>query len=94
MKSSEINGVRVSYNDKFVMRLKKKDIKERKKQLNKQKKMEKEAKEKLDKLLKMKPKEYKQISMKEKEETKGDYEYQWIIKLIARDRKSSTKKLT
>ena len=41
MKSSEINeinGVRVSYNDKFVMRLKKKDIKERKKQLNEPKK--------------------------------------------------------
>lgn len=40
MKSSEINeinGVRVSYNDKFVMRLKKKDIKKRKKQLNEQK---------------------------------------------------------
>ena len=31
MKTSEINGVRVSYNDKFVMQLKKKDIKERKK---------------------------------------------------------------
>ena len=31
MKASEINGVRVSYNDKFVMKLKKKDIKERKK---------------------------------------------------------------
>ena len=79
MKSSEINeinGVRVSYNDKFVMRLKKKDIKERKKQLNDQKKVEKEAKEKLDKLLKMKPKEYKQISMKEKKETKEEYENQ------------------
>ena len=76
MKSSEINGVRVSYNDKFVMRLKKKDIKERKKQLNEQKKVEKEAKEKLDKLFKMKPKEYKQISMKEKKETKENYENQ------------------
>ena len=34
MNTSEINGVRVSYNDKFVMKLKKKDIKEWKKKLN------------------------------------------------------------
>ena len=39
------------------------------------KKIEKEAKEKLDKLLRMKPKEYKNISIKEKEEIKRQYEY-------------------
>ena len=51
MKSPIINGIRVSYNDKFVLRLKKKNIKERKKKLKEQKKIEKEAKEKLNKLL-------------------------------------------
>ena len=47
MNASEINGVRVSYNDKFIMKLKKKDIKEKKKKLN-----EKKKKSKMDKLLK------------------------------------------
>ena len=40
MNVSEINDVRVSYNDKFIMKLKKKDIKEGKKKLNEQKKIE------------------------------------------------------
>ena len=40
MNASEINGVRVSYNDKFIMKLKKKDIKGGKKKLNEQKKIE------------------------------------------------------
>ena len=38
------------------------------------KKIEKESKEKLDKLLRMKPKEYKNISKKEKEEIKRQFE--------------------
>jgi len=37
MKSPEINGIRVSYNDKFVLKLKNKEIKEKKKRLNSQK---------------------------------------------------------
>ena len=76
MKSPEINGIRVSYNDKFVLKLMNKDIREKKKRLAEQKKIEKEAKEKLDKLLRMKPKEYKNISRKEKEEVKRQYEYE------------------
>ena len=76
MKSPIINGIRVSYNDKFVLRLKNKDIKERKKKLKEQKKIEKEAKEKLNKLLKLKPKDYKKLSNKEKEEIKYQYEYE------------------
>ena len=39
------------------------------------KKREKETKEKLVKLLRLKPKEYKNISKKEKDETKRQYEY-------------------
>ena len=52
-----------------------KDIRE-KKEISCTKKIEKEAKEKLDKLLRMKPKEYKNISIKEKEEIKRQYEYE------------------
>ena len=73
IKKQEINGVRVSYNDKFVLKLKKKDIKEKKKKLTEQKKIEREAKIKFDKLLKMKPREYKGISKKEKEDIKYQY---------------------
>ena len=76
MKSPEINGIRVSYNDKFVLKLMNKDIREKKKRLAAQKKIEKEAKEKLDKLLRMKPTEYKNISIIEKEKIKRKYEYE------------------
>ena len=44
MKSPIINGIRVSYNDKFVLRLKNKDIKERKKSRNKKKSKKKKKK--------------------------------------------------
>ena len=52
MRTPEINGIRVSYNDKFVLRLKNKEIKEKSKKLNEQKKIEKLANEKLNKVLK------------------------------------------
>ena len=76
MRTPEINGIRVSYNDKFVLRLKNKEIKEKRKKLNEQKKIEKLANEKLNKLLKMKPKQYKAISKKEKEEIKYEFEHE------------------
>ena len=69
MKSPEIYGIRVSYNDKFVLKLMNKDIREKKRdQLYK--KNRKRSQRKIDKLLRMKPKEYKNISKKEKEEIK------------------------
>ena len=69
MKSPEIYGIRVSYNDKFVLKLMNKDIREKKRdQLHK--KNRKRSQRKIDKLLRMKPKEYKNISKKEKEEIK------------------------
>ena len=76
MNAREINGIRVSYNDKFIQKLMNKDIREKKKRLSEQKRIEKQAKEKLDKLLRLKPKEYKNISKKEKEELKNQYEYE------------------
>ena len=44
MKSPEINGIRVSYNDKFVLKLMNKDIREKKKRLAEQKKLKKKPK--------------------------------------------------
>ena len=76
MKTQEINGIRVSYNDKFLLKLMNKDIREKKRRLVEQKKIEKEAKEKLDKLLRMRPKDYKNISIKEKKEIKEKYEHE------------------
>lgn len=76
IKNPTIDGIRVSYNDQFLLRLKRKHIREKTKELLKQKKLEKEAKKKLDKILKLKPKEYKQISETEKREIKMAYEYE------------------
>jgi len=76
MKNNSINGVRISYNDKFILRLKKKDIKDKMKSLSEQRKKEKEAKDKLNKLMKMKPREYKNISDKEKNDIKFSYDYE------------------
>ena len=76
IKNPTIDGIRVSYNDQFLLRLKRKNIKDKTKELSKQKKVEKEAKKKLDKILRLKPKEYKQISEKEKKEIKMAYEYE------------------
>ena len=59
MKNESINGVRISYNDKFILRLKNKEIKDKKKMLLEQRKKEKEAADKLNRLLKLKPKDYK-----------------------------------
>ena len=76
IKNPIIGGIRVSYNDKFILRLKKKEIKLKKDVLKTQRKTENEAKMKLDKLLKMKPNEYKNISNKEKNETQFQYYYE------------------
>ena len=76
MKTPEINGIRVSCNDEFVLKLMNKDIREKKGDQLTKKKIEKQAKEKLDNLLRLKPKDYKNISKKEKEEIKNNYEYE------------------
>ena len=93
MKFPEIYGIRVSYNDKFVLKLMNKDIREKKKRLTAQKKIEKEAKEKLDKLLRIKPKEYKNISIKEKEEIKRQYEYEKTKKEVYEEEINNLEKM-
>ena len=76
VKNSIIQGIRVSYNDKFVLKLKKRDLKEKERKLKDEIQKEKQAKDNLDKLLKLKPKDYKNISKKEKDETQFVYMYQ------------------
>ena len=66
MRNESINGVRISYNDKFILRLKTKEIKDKKKVLSEQRKKEKEAADKLNSLLKMKPKIIKIYQKKKK----------------------------
>ena len=76
LKKKSINGIRISYNDKFIVKLKNKDIRDKTKKLVEQKKKEKNAKEKLDKLMKLKPKDYKNISDNEKDEIRFTCEYE------------------
>ena len=76
LKKKSINGIRISYNDKFIVKLKNKDIKDKTKKLVDQKKKEKIAKEKFDKLMKLKPKDYKNISDIEKDEIRFTCEYE------------------
>ena len=61
LSNNRINGIRISYNDKFVMKLKNKEIREKKKKLKEQIKVVNKCKSELDKIKKLKPKEYKNI---------------------------------
>jgi len=73
LRKKSINGIRISYNDKFIEKLIIEDIKDKAKKSIEQRKKEKEVKEKFDKLMKMKPKDYKNASDKEKNEIKFLY---------------------
>ena len=56
VKKSSITGIRVSYNDKFVMRLKARDLKEKNRKIKEKKEIENEAKRKYEYLMKLNPK--------------------------------------
>ena len=73
---SEIKGTRISYNDKILVKLKNKEIKEKKRQLKELLVIENKLKNDFDKLMKLCPKEYKNISDKEKKELKFNYEHE------------------
>ena len=66
VKNSIIQGIRVSYNDKFVLKLKKRELKEKERKLKDEIQKEKQAKDNLDKLLKLKPKDYKIFQRKKR----------------------------
>ena len=76
MTKSEINGIRISYNDKILTKLKNKEIKEKKRQLKEQLSNENKLKNEFDKLMKLSPKEYRNIPDKEKKEIKFNYEHE------------------
>jgi len=73
---SKINGVRISYNDKFVLKLKNKDIRERNKKIKEQIKIENTWKAKWNKLMKLKPNEYKNIPDKTKKDIKFNLDHE------------------
>ena len=56
-----INGIRISYSDKFVIKLINKEIREKKKKLKEQIKLINKSKSELDKLMKLKRKDYRNI---------------------------------
>ena len=61
LSKNRINGIRISYNDKFVLKLKNKEIREKKKKLKEQIKLVNKSKSELDKVLKLKPKDYRNV---------------------------------
>ena len=75
VKNCSIEGVRVSYNDKFVERLKAKEIRGKNKKIKELKEIEKDKKKKYDKLMNLKPKDYKNIPDQEKYEIRFAYDY-------------------
>ena len=68
-------GIRISYNDSFLNKLKGKDLRERRKKLNEEIIELNKAEKKLNNLKKLKPKEYKDIPDTVKNEIKFAYDY-------------------
>ena len=93
VKKSSIAGKRVSYNDKFVMRLKARDLKEKNRKIKEQKEIENEAK-KYEHLMKLKPKEYINIPNKEKYEIKFSYDYQKARREALEEKVKEIEKMT
>ena len=72
----KLNGIRISYNDKFLLKLKNKDLRDRKRKLKAQILEENKCKNELEKIMKLKPKEYKNISSNEKSNLKFNYDHE------------------
>ena len=89
----KINGIRISYNDKFLIRLKNKDIRKREK-LKEQKKIEKKSKNNYDKLMKLPPKQYRNITDKEKYDIKFAYEHDKERRELMEERINEIKNMT
>ena len=70
-----LQGIRVSYNDSFLVKLKGKDLRERRKKLNEEIVKLNQAEKNLNNLKKLKPKEYKEIPNTKKDEIVFTYNY-------------------
>ena len=86
LSKTKINGIRISYNDKFILKLKNKDIKEKKRQLKEEIKKENDLKFEFARLLKLKPKEYKSIPDKDKNEIKFNYMHQKAVREVLEEK--------
>ena len=75
LSKEKINGVRISYNDKFLFRLKNKEIRDKKKRLKEQIKIENKSKSEYDKMMRLKPSVYKNIPDKKKYDIKFAYDH-------------------
>ena len=83
---SKINGIRICYNDKLVLKLKNKDIKEKKRQLKEEIKKENNLKLEFERIMKLKPKDYKNIPDKEKNEKKFNYMHQKAVREVLEEK--------
>ena len=94
IKNTNIDGIRISYNDKFLFKLKNKDIKGRNRKLNEQIEIENFYKSKFDSLMKLKPKEYKNIPLAEKNEIKFQYLHEKAKREVMEEDIENIKKMT
>ena len=72
----KINGIRICYNDKLVLKLKSKDIKEKIRKLKNKISIENNLKTRFEKMMKLKPREYMNIPDKDKKDLKFEYEHE------------------
>jgi len=94
MLKTKINGIRISYNDKFVMKLKSKDIKEKNKKLKEQIAVENNLKTKFEKMMKLKPREYMNIPDKDKKDLKFQYDHEKARRELMQEKLEEIKKMS
>lgn len=94
LSKENINGVRISYNDKFLIRLKNKEIRDKTKKLKEQIKIENKSKNDFDKLMKLKPREYKNIPDEKKNDLRFTYEHDKARRELIEERLEEIKKMT
>ena len=94
MLKAKINGIRISYNDKFVDRLKNKDIREKTRKIKEQIKKENNFKNKFERMMKLKPKDYRDIPDNEKKELKFQYDYEKAKRELMQEKLEEIKKMT
>ena len=91
---AKINGIRISYNDKFVDRLKNKEIREKTRKIKEQIKKENNFKNKFERMMKLKPKDYRDIPDNEKKELKFQYDYEKDKRELMQEKLEEIKKMT
>ena len=74
-KNISFEGIRISYNDSFLIKIKGKDLRERRKKLSEEINELNKSEKNLNHLKRLKLREYKEISDAEKDEIKFAYDY-------------------